>query len=167
MIEPSQNILELKTLLRAATTSAIKPKVIVEIGTDRGGSMAVWRQAFNPAVLIGIEIDEGKKVTATEVMIFGDSHDEKTLERLKDQLTGNAIDFLFIDGDHTAEGVKKDYEMYSPLVKKGTGIIGLHDVFIEDNDTVGVYKFWNKLKKTSNYCEIHFNGGTGTGVLFL
>lgn len=36
------------------------------------------------------------------------------------------IDFLHIDADHSYEGVKKDFELYSKLVKK-TGIISIHD----------------------------------------
>lgn len=36
------------------------------------------------------------------------------------------IDFLFIDADHSYEGVKLDFDLYSKLVKK-TGIIALHD----------------------------------------
>jgi predicted O-methyltransferase YrrM len=36
------------------------------------------------------------------------------------------IDFLFLDGDHTEKGVFKDWEFYSPLVKKG-GLVALHD----------------------------------------
>ena len=36
------------------------------------------------------------------------------------------IDFLFIDGDHTYEGVKRDFEMCSLLVRKG-GIIAFLD----------------------------------------
>jgi len=36
------------------------------------------------------------------------------------------IDFLHIDADHSYEGVKKDFNMYSTLVKK-TGIITIHD----------------------------------------
>jgi len=36
------------------------------------------------------------------------------------------IDYLHIDADHSYEGVKKDFELYSKLVKK-TGIISIHD----------------------------------------
>lgn len=36
------------------------------------------------------------------------------------------IDFLFIDGDHTYDGVKKDFELYSNLLSDN-GIIVIHD----------------------------------------
>ena len=36
------------------------------------------------------------------------------------------IDYLHIDADHSYEGVKKDFEMYSKIVNK-TGIISIHD----------------------------------------
>jgi hypothetical protein len=36
------------------------------------------------------------------------------------------IDFLFIDGDHSYEGVKKDFELYSNILSEN-GIIMLHD----------------------------------------
>lgn len=36
------------------------------------------------------------------------------------------IDFLFIDGDHTYEGVKKDFELYSKLLTEN-GVIVIHD----------------------------------------
>lgn len=39
------------------------------------------------------------------------------------------MDFLFIDGDHAYEGVKADFEMYSPLVRKG-GLVALHDICV-------------------------------------
>lgn len=38
----------------------------------------------------------------------------------------NSIDFLFIDGDHNYDGIKKDLELWYPKVKIG-GIIGGHD----------------------------------------
>ena len=37
------------------------------------------------------------------------------------------VDFLFIDGDHSLEGVKLDDEQYGQLVRSG-GIIAFHDV---------------------------------------
>lgn len=36
------------------------------------------------------------------------------------------IDFLFIDGDHSYEGVKKDFELYSKLLTEH-GVIVIHD----------------------------------------
>lgn len=37
-----------------------------------------------------------------------------------------AIDFLFIDGDHNYEGVKKDWDLYSALLKRDS-IVVFHD----------------------------------------
>jgi len=50
-------------------------------------------------------------------------------------LNGEPLDFLFIDGDHTYEGVKRDFEMYSPLVRNG-GIIAFHDIVKHPPETV-------------------------------
>ena len=45
----------------------------------------------------------------------------------KNFLTASRSDFLFIDGDHTVEGVTKDFLLYRPLVRKG-GVIAFHDI---------------------------------------
>ena len=55
------------------------------------------------------------------------SHNPNTYEKVKVLLESQKLDFLFIDGDHSYEGVKTDFELYSPLVKKG-GIISFHDI---------------------------------------
>ncbi len=44
----------------------------------------------------------------------------------------NNIDFIFIDGDHSFEGVKKDFELYSKKLTKN-GCIALHDARIFEN----------------------------------
>ena len=75
-----------------------------------------------------------------------DSHKEETLKQVKAILGMTKLDFLFIDGDHTYEGVKKDFEMYSVLVKQ-EGIIAFHDIVpgSGENDG-GVPKFWGKIR---------------------
>ena len=55
------------------------------------------------------------------------SHNLDTLNKVKRILADRPIDLLFIDGDHTYVGVKMDFEMYRPLVRKG-GIIAFHDI---------------------------------------
>ena len=51
-------------------------------------------------------------------LIKADFHKVKTLEQVKAILCGKGIDFLFIDGDSTYKGVKKDFEMYNKLVER-------------------------------------------------
>jgi cephalosporin hydroxylase len=122
--------------------------------------------------------------------IRGDSHDESTLwtvrywlqshrmnlnDRVWDRSTFDerGIDFLFIDGDHTKKGVQKDFEMYSPFVKKG-GIVAFHDIVISDHHhsrDVYVGEFWNELKASGKYECIEFveegNNWGGIGVVIL
>ena len=40
---------------------------------------------------------------------------------------GEPLDLLFIDGDHSYDGVRADFELYGRLVRPG-GLIALHDV---------------------------------------
>ncbi len=104
----------------------LKPHKILEIGNACGGTTLFW-QAIAPEVysldmkpLEGhIPMDYFPKVT----FLIGDSHAKETLE---DASKFAPYDFLFIDGDHSTDGVKQDYEMYSPLVRAG-GLVGFHD----------------------------------------
>ena len=77
--------------------------------------------------------------------------------------------FLFIDGDHTYEGVKKDFEMYRPLVKKG-GLITFHDIVSGPAENVGgVPRFWKEVLKNFNHKEFvkaWDQNGYGIGVIY-
>jgi hypothetical protein len=96
-----------------------------------------------------------------------DSHQQETLEEVKKNLNGNQLDFLFIDGDHSYEGVKKDFEMYSSLVRKG-GIIAFHDIINNDPTRldIGVPKFWLEVKDRYLFKEIIIDKiNYGIGIL--
>jgi hypothetical protein len=78
-------------------------------------------------------------------LIRGDSYANSTLKKVKEILDEQGLSFLFIDGDHTYEGVKKDFEMYSNLVGEG-GVIAFHDIVPGPMKVLAVYQaFGTKL----------------------
>jgi hypothetical protein len=102
---------------------------IIEIGIGMyGGTHILWRQIFNQVTtiemskLLVLKFKLTEKLDGRSNIIIGSSHDIRTFNKVKGK-----YDVLFIDGDHSYEGIKKDYEMYRGLVRKG-GIIAFHDV---------------------------------------
>ena len=89
---------------------------------------------------------------------------------MKKLLPPGGIDFLFCDGDHTYEGVKKDYEMYSPLVRKG-GLMAFHDICPHSSDQdCGVDQLWREIlgkHKSWEHVENRNREMYGIGVLEL
>ena len=80
----------------------------------------------------------------------------------------NQLDFLFIDGDHSYEGVRSDFEMYAPLVRSG-GLIAFHDI-TPSKGSRHVYRFWDEIKVSYTHKEfIHRTGegAMGIGVLWI
>ena len=160
LIKPQQVRSEILSLL--TTLNKLKPKYILEIGTSRGGTLFLFsRIASEDARLISLDWDYPKwripfyKSFASPNqqihLIRADSHDGRTLERIEAILDGNKTDFLFIDGDHGYEGIRKDFEMYGPLVRKG-GMIAFHDIVTPESRS-GVGTFWNEIKPRYEYVE--------------
>jgi len=56
------------------------------------------------------------------------------------------INFLFIDGDHSIEGCKSDYDNYAPKVIKG-GFIAFHDYYEENHDLGPTYVIEKVISK--------------------
>ena len=76
----------------------------------------------------------------------GSSHDPAIRDAFAKQLGDDKLDFLFIDGDHSYEGVKQDFEFYSPFVAPG-GIVAFHDIVHRPRQPeIAVHKFWNEIK---------------------
>jgi cephalosporin hydroxylase len=161
----------------------LKPQTVLEIGTHRGGTLYLWARMAQPdAILISIDLPGGKfgggyspfrtpiyRRFAQERqklhLMRANSHHPSTIAETKRLLSGHPVDLLFIDGDHTYEGVKKDWEMYSPLVRSG-GLIVFHDVAGNYEDTQ-VKTFWDEIKMNHPHREYmtHPEKLYGIGVL--
>lgn len=181
-IQVPEEILELLKLVKSQ-----QPKTILEIGTARGGTLFLFSRVVpKDAFIVSLDLPGGNfgggypwwkiplyKSFAKDKqkinLVREDSHNEKTLEKTKEILGDRKLDFLFIDGDHTYNGVKKDFELYSPLVKSG-GIIAFHDIVphpIESNCEVS--KFWNEIKKKyehKEFVEDWNQNWAGIGLIF-
>lgn len=182
--KPLQIRSEISGLLRHV--KKLKPKYIVEIGTANGGTLlSLIKISPSDSTNISIDLPSGAfgggyawyKIPLLKAFVSkkqhihllrADSHSLKTKKTLQNILGEKKIDFLLIDGDHTYKGVKQDFDLYSPLVRKG-GSIAFHDIVPHSKKlNCGVDKLWSKLKK--NYQNITFvenwkQGVCGIGVI--
>jgi hypothetical protein len=170
----------------AHVVADVRPGAVLEIGTYRGGTLfVIARLAAPDATIISVDLPTttlGPLVRSAQAPIFNrftragqklyllreNSHDPKTVLRISEILAGRKLDLLFVDGDHSYEGVKRDFEMYSPLVRKG-GLVAFHDVAgISSSGTSGVSNFWDEVKVSYQSTEIiHQRGPNSMGIGLL
>lgn len=180
-LEPLQVEEELASLVKEVRT--LNPANVLEIGTAAGGTLFLWTRLAQPhAVIVSIDLPGGKfgngysRGRAGVYRRFAgknqqlhllreDSHVATTLEKTRQLFGGRQVDLLFIDGDHTYDGVKRDWEMYSGLVRSG-GMIVFHDIAANYED-IQVKRLWDSIKLDSEHREyaVHPKGYFGIGVL--
>jgi cephalosporin hydroxylase len=141
-----------------------KHSTFIELGTCRGGM--TWWFAHLPDFkkIVSVDLpgsnfgqaprDQDKDVIRSWVstdydvtLCTGDTQKQETVDEVKAEFEGGLVDCLFIDADHTYEGVKKDYELWRPLVRNG-GCIVFHDVadHSKSNPACRVKEFWDELR---------------------
>jgi len=158
------------------------PKIVVEIGTAKGGTFFALCQTARPdATVVSIDLPGGPfgprlgephgsesggyerkdqkvfksygKENQNLHFIRKDSHLESTKRELVKLLDGEKIDLLLIDGDHSYMGAKRDWELYSPLVKEN-GLIALHDILFHPKvPECQVDRVWSEIKDRFKYEE--------------
>lgn len=140
----------------------IERPTVVEIGCHRDKQRRFYRALG--CDYLGLDISD--KYAMPDIL--GDCHAAPVVEQVKTWLSGRPINLLFIDGDHSYEGVRQDYEIYAPMVK---GLIAFHDLAGEP----GVRRFWNELQSAKYgtmrrvFIDMTFHtsdiGRVGTGIM--
>lgn len=185
LLLPIQKENEILRLLEGA--SRLQPRSVAEIGTGSGGvTYLLSKAAQGNATIVTLDINmplwRKRLVEAyaqrkqTIIAIKADSHRQDTVRRVRESLHGNRLDLLFIDGDHSYDGVKRDFLNYSPLVRKGAWIV-FHDIVPDFKTRYGIHmggcaggvpKFWSEIKHHHRSFEIvqdYHQDACGIGVL--
>ncbi|MES2309909.1 MAG: class I SAM-dependent methyltransferase [Verrucomicrobiota bacterium] len=160
----------------------LKPKTVVELGVFWGGSFFVFCQAVKASgsstICHAIDTWQGdsqagqlEEETYQNFMKHRDAHFSDIskvmrmpFEQALSSFPEGSIDLLHIDGFHTYEAVKHDYETWLPKVSK-TGVILFHDVkVVNEAQNFGVKRFWEEIKKDKLHFEME--NEFGLGVLY-
>jgi cephalosporin hydroxylase len=184
-----QKVPELEPLV--ALVRERRPRTVVEIGSLNGGTLFAWCQVADPdALIVSIDLPRGMfgggyswrdarrfrkyALPGQELhTLRRDSHDPKTIRRVEGLLAGRSIDFLLIDGDHSYDGVKRDWQLYEPLVAEG-GLIAFHDILEHEAQPLcEVDQLWRELAplhETAEFSDPDDDRGYGQwggiGVIF-
>ncbi len=182
-LQKRSEILRLIEILKS-----LRPSSICEIGAAGGGTtFLLAHAAANNATVISLDLafTETRQAAVKQfamkeqeiICLQKDSHSPDTVRAVIDCLAGRSLDVLYLDGDHSYEGIKSDFQMYNPLVRPG-GMIVFHDIVpdyktrhgIETSSYVGgVPQFWEEIKasqaKVEEIVEDYAQDGFGIGIL--
>ena len=155
----------------------LRPRVLVELGSLYGVSYCAFCQAV---AQLGTET----RCFAVDSW-QGDAHsglyDTSVLDDLRrhhDPLYGafsrlvrsdfdaaaahfadDSVDLLHIDGYHTYEAVRHDFETWLPRMTR-RGVILFHDTNVRERD-FGVWRFWDEVKARHPHFEVAYGHGLG------
>jgi hypothetical protein len=156
----------------------LKPRCYVELGTHRGNSFCAMGQAVDTLQLdaVGYAVDtwHGDVHMAFEAGLLDELrayHDPRygrfstllpmTFDQARQNFADGSIDLLHIDGTHTYDQVRHDFELWRPTLSHRSVVL-FHDVNVRGND-FGVWRLWQELSLL--YPAFTFHHSHGLGVL--
>jgi GT2 family glycosyltransferase/ACT domain-containing protein len=163
-------------------TQQVKPKIFVELGTHSGNSYFSFCQTVKKHDLAtscyAVDTwagDEHAGHYSDEVFYRVDHHNREhyahfsklmrmTFDDALSYFADASIELLHIDGMHTYESVKHDFDSWLPKLAPGSVVL-FHDTQVRERN-FGVWKLWLELKEQYPL-NIEFLHSHGLGVLQL
>jgi Methyltransferase domain len=139
--------------------SQLRPALAIELGTAQGGSLE--RIAFHSGEVHTFDLIEpplDRERFPNVTFHVGDSHEllARVLEEL--QVAGRNVDFVLVDGDHSAEGVRQDLEELLTSTAVANTVIVMHDT-MNENVRSGIEEVGFEAFPKVAYVELDFVAG--------
>lgn len=160
---------------------SLRPRTIVELGTHNGASFLALCQAVETQQLSSrvYAVDTwtgdehagfyGNEVYA-ELRDYQQRHYAGISEMLRmrfdlalEYFADGSIDLLHIDGLHTYEAVREDFESWVPKLSS-RAVVLFHDTCVRERE-FGVWRYWSEI--SSAYPSFEFTHTHGLGVLLV
>jgi cephalosporin hydroxylase len=129
-----QNVLDLWTIQE--TISEIRPALLIETGTNRGGSALFYAHLMDllgTGKIVTIDILKLHELEHPRVeFLIGSSTDEAIVERVRAAAAeADGPVMVILDGNHDRDHVAKELELYAPLVTPGSLLLSQDGVIDE------------------------------------
>ncbi|WP_386340934.1 class I SAM-dependent methyltransferase [Xanthomonas citri pv. citri] len=159
----------------------MRPGILVELGTHRGASYLAFCQAIQRCAVqtkcYAVDTWEGDDHAGeySEEVFFTllDYHqrnyaDFSRLMRMRFEeavqyFDDGTVDLLHIDGLHTYEAVRGDFETWKSKLSR-RAVVLFHDINVRERD-FGVWRYWAEMRE--RYPSFEFTHTHGLGVLLV
>jgi glycosyltransferase involved in cell wall biosynthesis len=152
-----------------AVLSRLQPSCAIEVGTYRGGSLSLISQFVDCVYSIDIDASIPEKYKGISNARFFTGPSDVVLPLLLEKLVNAEIpvEFVLIDGDHSAEGVRRDIEIMLDYKPTKPMIMMMHDGFNPECRKGMIEADWKKSPYV-HYVDLDFVPGrvieTGGGI---
>jgi cephalosporin hydroxylase len=134
----------------------VRPEVVIESGVAHGGALILYAsllELLGRGRVIGIDIDirkynrlaiESHPMSRRISLVEGSSVEPATLEKVRGMLSPGQGTMVMLDSNHTRDHVRRELELYAPLVSPGSYLVVFDAVMTMVADAPNGKPTWSK-----------------------